>query len=423
MSKSKSGSRTRLSRRVGIVAGAATVATLGLVTPAYAEAKLTLSATSGPSATATAITATATTAVFTGITPVVQFVTTGSGSTVCPLSYSNPVERVISVAGVQSAGIVGVPAANVRKVTESKIVITTPTTALNPGGAGAELFNATGLALAVNGSTTQTTAKYNVCVYAGTTAGNATTSGLLASGTYTIAASPTITNITPESGPSLGGTKVTVTGTGFTTGTTASIGGSALSSVVVNATGTQFTAITPARTAGADLKLVVTATGGSVDSTADVQTDDDYSYLNGITVQPNTNAGADSVTLDISGVGFSAYTWLTPTNTLDASPHIFLVEGTYNGANSAAQVTALEADTRTNGPAAECTDVLVIGDTELICNLDITKSVDPVAGTSVSTRMNEGAYVVTVVNTGANNATPTFQTKVTSGSIFTVAAY
>lgn len=420
MSKSKSASRARLRRRIGIATGAATVAALGLMSPAYAEAKLTLSAASGPSGVANAITATAPTAIFAGITPVVQFTNTGTGTTACPTSYSTPVERVITVAGAQTAGIIGVPAANIRKVTDTKLVITTPTTSLVVPGTGAEAYNATGLALAVNGSVTQSTAKYNVCVYAGSTAGNATTSGLLASGTYTIAAAPTVTNITPESGPSLGGQKVTVTGTGFTTGLTATIGGSALTGITVNATGTQFTATTPARTAGNDLVLVVNATGGSVDSTDDVQTDDDYSYLNGITVQPNTNAGADAVTLDIMGVGFSNYTWATPANSLADSPHIFLVPGTYNATADSGQ--SAEADKRTVGPTGECGDVLVIGDTELVCNLDITKSIDQVTGVAGGTRLAEGAYVVTVVSSGTA-VVPAFQTKVTSGSIFIVAAY
>ncbi len=412
MSKSQSASCARWRRRAGIATGAATIAALGIMTPAYAEAKLTLSSASGPSGVATSITATASTSVFTGVTPYVLF-----AYTACPVSYANPVERVVSAALVQSAGIIAVPAANVRKVTDTKIVITTPTAALNANGTGAETYNATGLALTT--SPAQTTAKYNVCVYAGNTVGNATTSGLLASGTYTIAAAPTITNITPESGPALGGQKVTVTGTGFTAGTTATIGGSALTSVTVNTTGTQFTAVTPSRAAGNDLVLVVTATGGAVDSTDDAQTDDDYSYLNGITVTPNTNAGATSATLDISGVGFSALDWTAPTNSLSAVGHIFLVAGTYNAATDASQSS--DTDKRTNGPTAECTDVLLIGDTELVCNLDLTKSINPADGTTANSAPAEGAYVVTVVNTGA--AGPTFQSKVTSGSIFTVAAY
>ncbi len=68
---------------------------------------------------------------------------------------------------------------------------------------------------------------------------------------------PTVTGVAPSSGPTSGGTAITVSGTGFVAGqTTATIGGSALLNVtVVNAT--TLTATTPAGAAGA-ATIVVT---------------------------------------------------------------------------------------------------------------------------------------------------------------------
>jgi hypothetical protein len=60
---------------------------------------------------------------------------------------------------------------------------------------------------------------------------------------------PTVTAISPDSGPATGGTKVTITGTGFNTGATVLFGGTAATDVRVVTT-TTVTATTPARQVG-----------------------------------------------------------------------------------------------------------------------------------------------------------------------------
>jgi len=61
---------------------------------------------------------------------------------------------------------------------------------------------------------------------------------------------PTVTAITPNSGPTNGGTRVTITGTGFLAGATVKLGGTSATSVaLVNST--SITAVTPAHAAGA----------------------------------------------------------------------------------------------------------------------------------------------------------------------------
>ncbi|HEX8151471.1 MAG TPA: IPT/TIG domain-containing protein, partial [Thermoanaerobaculia bacterium] len=77
------------------------------------------------------------------------------------------------------------------------------------------------------------------------------------------AAPPTVTigSIAPGTGSSLGGTAVTLTGTGFAAGATVSFGGSAATNVVV-VSATQITAKTPAHAAGA-VNVTVTNTNAS----------------------------------------------------------------------------------------------------------------------------------------------------------------
>ena len=60
---------------------------------------------------------------------------------------------------------------------------------------------------------------------------------------------PTVTSITPNTGPAAGGTPVTITGTGFLPGATVSLGGTSATGVTV-VSGTSITATAPAHAAG-----------------------------------------------------------------------------------------------------------------------------------------------------------------------------
>ena len=76
--------------------------------------------------------------------------------------------------------------------------------------------------------------------------------------TYIAPPAPTVTNISPNSGTTGGGTSVTITGTGFLAGASVSLGGAAATNVNV-ASSTTITATTPAHAAGA-VNVVVTNT-------------------------------------------------------------------------------------------------------------------------------------------------------------------
>ncbi len=73
-------------------------------------------------------------------------------------------------------------------------------------------------------------------------------------------AAPTVSSISPTSGPTAGGTSVTITGTNLTGATAVTIGGTAATSVVV-VNATTITATTPAGTAGTASVRVTTAGG------------------------------------------------------------------------------------------------------------------------------------------------------------------
>ena len=87
--------------------------------------------------------------------------------------------------------------------------------------------------------------------------------GSLANG-FTFVAPPAVTTVSPNSGPSAGGTAVTLTGTDFTTGATVTFGGVAATNVIV-ANATTITLTTPAHSAGA-VTVVVTNPDGQVAS-------------------------------------------------------------------------------------------------------------------------------------------------------------
>jgi len=83
--------------------------------------------------------------------------------------------------------------------------------------------------------------------------------------------SPTVTKVSPSSGPAAGGTTVTITGTNFASPATVTFGGVAATGVQVLSP-TQLTAISPAGTGKVDVR--VTAPGG----TSAISPADKFSY-------------------------------------------------------------------------------------------------------------------------------------------------
>jgi YVTN family beta-propeller protein len=120
--------------------------------------------------------------------------------------------------------------------------------------------------------------------------------------TFTYEAIPTITSLNPLAGPLLAGTVVTITGTGFVTGTTAttvSFGGSAGTSVNCTTT-TSCVATSPA--GSGPVNVTVTTAGGT--SNTSVFTYEVIPTVTGLSVGAGPVAGGTSVT--VTGTGFVA---------------------------------------------------------------------------------------------------------------------
>ncbi|SFT59959.1 putative Ig domain-containing protein [Mesorhizobium sp. YR577] len=124
-------------------------------------------------------------------------------------------------------------------------------------------------------------------------------------------AAPTITSISPTSGPTTGGTSVVITGTNLTGATAVTFGGTATISFTVDSA-TQITATTPAQAAG-PVDVAVTTPGGSATAAGAFTYDapvvlslsiDDVSVIEGsvatFTVLLIPPAGPGGVTFDIA---------------------------------------------------------------------------------------------------------------------------
>jgi hypothetical protein len=98
------------------------------------------------------------------------------------------------------------------------------------------------------------------------------TSATVATDQYTYNPIPVVTSIKPSAGPTTGGTKVTITGTGFIAGATVKLGTVSASNVVV-VSATSITCVTPPESA-ATVDLTVTTLGG----TSAVVPADEFTY-------------------------------------------------------------------------------------------------------------------------------------------------
>jgi hypothetical protein len=250
-------------------------------------------------------------------------------------------------------------------------------------------------------------AAYNVCVYDNT----ASTPSVIATGKVTLYDKPAVSGVAPSSGPSAGGTAITITGTGFTSKTTATIDGLPLTVKVTTGLSTELTATVPAHKVGST-NIVVSTEGGTSNS------DKTFTFKDGITVQPQTIVGdADSgksQILDISGAGFSDFDFGSGAT----KSHVYLVQGNgYVHKDTVGSVTANDK--------AECDGVLLISDLELICTLDPASAVNTAAA-----KPKNGSYQVIIV-ANAKDLHPDAQTTntagretiITSGSALTIAPY
>ena len=144
-----------------------------------------------------------------------------------------------------------------------------------------------------------------------TTGGNAPTAGA----TVTSVCVPSGSTCGPATGPSTGGTPVTITGTNFASGATVTFGFATASKIVVNPTGTTITAVTPPYTnTGGSATVTVTNTAGDSGSLSGgfVYTANPPVVTPRINVVvPNTGQTSGGTSITISGSNFVAGTTVT----------------------------------------------------------------------------------------------------------------
>ncbi|MNW94848.1 IPT/TIG domain protein [compost metagenome] len=211
---------------------------------------------------------------------------------------------------------------------------------------------------------------------------------------------PTITGVTPASGPASGGTAVTITGTGFTGVTALKFGANnGVAVTVVNAT--TMTATSPAGSAGT-VNVTVTAAGGTSATDAANQ----FTYIPAPTVtsiSPTAGPTAGGTSVTITGTGFTGATAVTFGATAATG---FTV-------NSATQITA----TAPSGSGTVDVRVTTTGGTSATGAADqytyaaaptvtsISPTVGPATGGSTVTITGTGFGGTTAVTFGATAAT------------------
>ncbi|MFF4758258.1 IPT/TIG domain-containing protein [Streptomyces sp. NPDC001292] len=140
-------------------------------------------------------------------------------------------------------------------------------------------------------------------------------------------AAPTVSSISPNQGPSAGGTTVTVTGTGFTSATAVQFGGRAATSFTVLSS-TQLTAVPPSGTG--TVNVTVTTSQGTSTQTVT------YTYVaaptvSGLTPSQGPVSGGTTVTLTgtnlsgatvvlFDGIAATSFTVLSATRIIAVTP-------------------------------------------------------------------------------------------------------
>jgi hypothetical protein len=205
------------------------------------------------------------------------------------------------------------------------------------------------------------------------------------------ASAPAVTAVSPSSGPTAGGTQVTITGSNFNGATQVAFGSTAATGVSV-VSATQITATSPAGTAGAQDVTVTSPYGTSATSSADLFTYVAAPTVTGVTASSGTWLGGTVVT--ITGTNFSG-----------------LVSVSFGGTPAAAltvnSATQIAATTPAAWPGLVDVTVTTTNGTSALSTADQFTFTSPVTVTGVAPALGPlaGGTVVTITGSGFTGAT------------------
>ncbi|MFG2094066.1 IPT/TIG domain-containing protein, partial [Streptomyces sp. NPDC048612] len=207
------------------------------------------------------------------------------------------------------------------------------------------------------------------------------------SAALSLAATPTVTSVSPNSGSTAGGTTVTVTGTGFTGATAVRFGATPSPSFTVNSD-TQITATSPV--GSGTVQVTVTTPSGTSNQFVT------FSYVTApvpvlSSVSPSSGPSSGGTVVTLSGSGFSGATAVrfgsvSAVFTVNSSSQI---TATAPAGSGTVQVTVVTPGGTSNGVAFTYVSVPV----------PVLSSVSPSSGPS------SGGTVVTLSGSGFSGAT------------------
>ncbi|GAT62568.1 beta strand repeat-containing protein [Paludibacter jiangxiensis] len=309
---------------VTTIGGASATSSSDQFTYVAAPSISSISPTSGPTSGTTSVTITGTN--LSGTTAVKFGSTNATGFTV------NSATQITATSPANSAGTVDITVTTIggtsatsssdqfTYVAAPTVTSLSPTSGPTTGGTSVSITgtNFTGATAVKFGSTNATgfTVNSSTSITATSPAGSAgaaditvtTTGGTSATGSsdqFTYVAAPTVTSLSPTSGPTTGGTSVSITGTNFTGATAVKFGSTNATGFTVNSS-TSITATSPAGSAGA-ADITVTTTGG----TSATGSSDQFTYVAAPTVtslSPTSGPTTGGTSVSITGTNFTGAT-------------------------------------------------------------------------------------------------------------------
>ncbi|MEW6644196.1 MAG: putative Ig domain-containing protein [Pseudomonadota bacterium] len=237
--------------------------------------------------------------------------------------------------------------------------------------------------------------------------------GATATATFQLAVydAASVTGIVPNSGPTGGGTSVTITGTGFLGASAVKFGATNATSFTVNST-TQITAVSPAGAAGA-VSLTVTAPGGTASTT--------YTYVNLLglvsTPSPTTQVGQPYSQTNVASGGTSPFTYAVTAGALPPGTSLNASTGLVSGTPSSGGNFSYTIKVTDSSPTQQTATQTVTGAmTTAASTTTVTSSVNPsTVGQSVTF-----SATVTASGAGVPTGTVTFKdgnTAIGSGAL------